>query len=163
MTIEQQSDRASRGISPSLQDNSVGGEIDLSELARTLWRGKFFIVLCAAIALIFGIWYGYVKAVPVYTSNTVLVLETRQDQIVDIESVTSGLGGDQVAINTEIEVIRSRGLAEKVVNALNLTEDPEFNPALRTAKPSFSIGTVISYVRAKVVSLFPRNDDPAPR
>ena len=57
MTIEQQSDRASRGISPSLQDNSVGGEIDLSELARTLWRGKFFIVLCAAIALIFGIWY----------------------------------------------------------------------------------------------------------
>lgn len=163
MTIEQQSDRASRGISPSLQDNSVGGEIDLSELARTLWRGKFFIVLCAAIALIFGIWYGYVKAVPVYTSNTVLVLETRQDQIVDIESVTSGLGGDQVAINTEIEVIRSRGLAEKVVNALNLTEDPEFNPALRTAKPSFSIDTVISYVRAKVVSLFPRNDDPAPR
>ena len=120
-------------------------------------------MLCAAIALIFGIWYGYVKAVPVYTSNTVLVLETRQDQIVDIESVTSGLGGDQVAINTEIEVIRSRGLAEKVVNALNLTEDPEFNPALRTAKPSFSIGTVISYVRAKVVSLFPRNDDPAPR
>jgi len=122
-------------------------EIDLSELLRTLWRGKFWIALCSLIALLLGGYYAYVAAVPVYTSSSVVMLESRQEQVVDLESVMTGLSGDQASINTEVEVIRSRGLIEKMVERLDLTQDPEFNPRLRP-EPVFSIGQVIGWVRS---------------
>lgn len=121
-------------------------EIDLMELLRTLWRGKFWISLCALIALFLGAYYAFVAAVPVYTSSSVVMLESRQEQVVDLESVMTGLSGDQASINTEVEVIRSRGLIEKLVRRLDLIEDPEFNFRLRE-KPAFSLGQIIGWVR----------------
>ncbi|QIE47908.1 polysaccharide biosynthesis tyrosine autokinase (plasmid) [Pseudohalocynthiibacter aestuariivivens] len=124
-------------------------EIDLTELIRTLWRGKFWIALCVFIAIVLGGYYAFFKAVPVYTSSAVVMLESRQEQVVDLESVMTGLSGDQATINTEVEVIRSRGLIEKLVNKLNLMEDPEFNPALRPPRV-FSPGRIINQVREMI-------------
>ena len=121
-------------------------EIDLTELLRTVWRGKFWIGLCAAIALIIGGWYAFVVATPIYTASSMVALETQPQQTIDIESVVSGLGGDQSSINTEVEVIRSRELAEKVVRELDLTTDPEFNEFLR-ATPTFSLSNIIHIIR----------------
>jgi capsular exopolysaccharide synthesis family protein len=121
-------------------------EIDLSQLARTLWLGKFLILLCAVVFLLVGIWYAYIQAVPVYTSKSIVALESRQEQVVDIESVVTGLSGDQATINTEVEVIRSRGLIEKLVLKLDLLADPEFNAVLRP-KSNFSIGAAVGFVR----------------
>lgn len=121
-------------------------EIDLTELLRTIWRGKFWIGLCAAIALLIGGWYAFVAATPIYTASSMVALETQQKQTIDIESVVSGVGGDQSSINTEVEVIRSRELAEKVVRELDLTSDPEFNKWLRTT-PVFSLGNIIQIIR----------------
>lgn len=117
-------------------------EIDLSKVARTLWRGKLFIALCAAGFLLVGIWYAFVKAVPVYTASATVALESRQDQVVDIESVVTGLAGDQSTVNTEVEVIRSRGLAGRVVDELDLINDPEFNEELVPAS-RFSLRSAI--------------------
>ena len=86
------------------------------------------------------------QAVPIYTSSTSVALESRQEQVVDIESVMTGLSGDQATINTEVEVIRSRGLVEKLVNRLNLMEDPDFNAKLQP-KSTFSIGIAVAFVR----------------
>lgn len=121
-------------------------ELDLGELLRTLWRGKIWIALCAAVAILLGGYYAFVTAVPVYTSSAVVMLESRKEQVVDLESVMTGLGGDQITINTEVEVIRSRGLIEKLVNRLDLVKDPEFNPRLRP-DPAFSLGQIIGWVR----------------
>lgn len=121
-------------------------EIDLMELARTLWRGKLWIALCAGIALFLGGYYAFVKAVPVYTSSAVVMLESRQEQVVDLESVMTGLSGDQASVNTEVEVIRSRGLVEKLVERLDLVQDPEFNTALQP-QPVFSLRKAIGWLR----------------
>lgn len=82
-----------------------------------------------ALALILGVYYAYVAAVPVYTANSSVALESRQEQVMDIQSVVTGLGGDQSTINTETEVIRSRGLVEQLVLDMNLLEDPNLTPA----------------------------------
>lgn len=132
---------AVRQIIQSEQD-----EIDLSEIVRTIWRGKVFIAFCAIVATFIGGWYAYSVATPVFTSRATVALESRQEQVVDIESVVTGLSGDQATINTEVEVIRSRGIIEKLVARMNLVEDPEFNPHLRP-EPSFSIGKAINMVR----------------
>ena len=120
------------------KDRENDDEIDLSSLFRTLWRGKLWIALCGLLALLLGGYYAYGMAVPVYTAKAAIALESRQEQVMDIESVVTGLGGDQSTINTEVEVLRSRGLIEDLVMDMNLLQDPEFNTRLQTA-PSFSI------------------------
>ena len=121
-------------------------EIDLTEILRTVWRGKFWIGICATAALLLGFWYAFFVATPIYTASSLVALETQQKQTIDIESVVGGLGGDQSSINTEVEVIRSRELAEKVVLELDLLSDPEFNKEL-LPEPTFSIGNIISIIR----------------
>ncbi|PJI84388.1 capsular exopolysaccharide synthesis family protein [Yoonia maricola] len=113
-------------VAPSGND-----EIDLGALLRTLWRGKLWIILCSLIALAAGGYYALFLATPLYTTTASVALESRQEQVVDIESVMSGLSGDQVTINTEVEVLRSRRLIGKVVDDLNLVADPDFNATLR--------------------------------
>lgn len=112
--------------------------IALGELFHSLWRGKLWIAVCALIGLLLGGYYAYFVAVPVYTSTAVVMLDSRKEQVVDLESVMSGLGGDQIAINTEVEVIRSRGLIEKLVVSLDLLDDPEFNKTL-VPEPTLSL------------------------
>jgi len=126
-------------------------DIDLARLAWTVWRGKYIIALCALVAVIFGIWYAYFKIVPTYTASASVMLENRQEQVVALDSVVSGLSGDQITVNTEVEAMRSRGLIEKVVLELDLLSAPEFNGALRP--PTFSIrgDAVIDGVLARVV------------
>ena len=106
-------------------------EIDLGQLALTLWRGKFIIGGLAALGFVIGVWYGFLQAVPVYTAKATVALESRDSQVTDLASVMTGLSGDQATINTEVEVIRSRVLAGQLVDQLDLIKDPEFNGALK--------------------------------
>lgn len=140
-------------------NQSADDEIDLGQLVRTLWRGKFLILLTAVIGLLIGGWYAYFHSVPVYTASATVALDSRQDQVVDIESVVTGLSGDQATINTELQVFRSRGLIEKLVRRLNLTEDPEFNGRLRP-EPQFSIAALVSIIRSEVLGEEPPKSEP---
>lgn len=116
--------------------------IDLMALFGTLWRGKWFIVLCAFVGLVLGGLYATQVAVPMYRSSTVLAIQENEPSLIDIQSVVSGVSSESEAINTEIEVIRSRGLMEKVVTDLSLLEDSEFNGTL--VSPSlFSVAGVL--------------------
>lgn len=137
-------------------------EIDLGALLHTLWRGKFWIVLTALIGMLLGGYYAFTVAVPQFTSSSVVMLESRQEQVVDLDSVMSGLSGDQAAVNTELEVIRARGLLEKLVNQMDLTTDPEFNSLLRPEK-KYSLGAAIKFVREQLQSPLPVPPPPSER
>ncbi|UWR39601.1 polysaccharide biosynthesis tyrosine autokinase [Sulfitobacter sp. W074] len=136
----------SRASGHLLNDPTDGDEIDLASLFQTLWRGKLWIALCGLLALIIGGYYAYGIAVPVYTAKSAVALESRQEQVMDIESVVTGLGGDQSTINTEVEVLRSRGLIETLVLDLALLDDPEFNSSLQPL-PRFSTGKLIGFLQ----------------
>nr|WP_171048949.1 polysaccharide biosynthesis tyrosine autokinase [Sulfitobacter sp. BSw21498] len=116
--------------------------IDLGALIGTLWRGKLIIAAVTLIFMLLAGYYAYGIAVPTYRSTAVVVLETKEDSIVDLQSVVGGFSGDSTEINTEIEVLRSRGLAGKVVDRLDLVNDPEFNGRLR--EPSMIRGIISS-------------------
>ncbi|WP_166418805.1 GumC family protein [Cochlodiniinecator piscidefendens] len=107
-------------------------EIDLRLILSTIWRGKWIITLCFSFCVILGGYYAYKIAVPTYSASTIVILESRQEQVLDLESVIGGLSGDTSVINSEVEVLRSRNLMKQVVLALDLTNDPEFNTELRT-------------------------------
>ena len=119
--------------------------IDVGALLATLWRGKWLIALVTLASMLLAGYYVYGVAVPKYRSTSVVVLETKEDSVVDLKAVVGGFSGDSTEVNTEVEVIRSRGLVGKVVDRLNLVNDPEFNVALR--EPSL-IGSTLSRIRA---------------
>ncbi|MCA0942765.1 polysaccharide biosynthesis tyrosine autokinase [Salipiger pacificus] len=123
--------------------------IDLGALLSALWRGKSIILSTLVAALFIGIVYAYVLATPMFRSTAVVMLNNREEQVVDLGSVMSGLGSDSTVINTEVEVLKSRVLLGKVVDKLALTADPEFNASLRS--PS-TIDQVKSFVKSFFVS-----------
>lgn len=124
-------------------------EIDLMELARALWRGKWVIVLTTIAAMLLAGYYVFGVAEPKYRSTTKLVLEGRSQQVVDIESVISGVSTDDAALNTELEVLLSGRLLGKLVDRLELIEDAEFNTAL---KPPSALGQIKGVVAGLISS-----------
>jgi capsular exopolysaccharide synthesis family protein len=72
---------------------------------------------------------------PRYTAEATVMLETRKNQMVDFTSLMAGLTGDQSVVRSEMEILKSRALADKVAEKLDIDTWPEFNPALR--KPGF--------------------------
>ncbi|MDX5332186.1 MAG: polysaccharide biosynthesis tyrosine autokinase, partial [Caulobacteraceae bacterium] len=106
-------------------------QFDLRRLANMFRRR---IRLFAAIgALVFtAVVLITMTATPMYTATANVMLDVRQEQVVNAEAVLSGLPADSSVVDTEVEILRSRRLAERVVNALQLDKDPEFNPALRS-------------------------------
>ena len=115
-----------------------GDEIDLLGLARTAWRGKWFIALVMFSLFALAVVYLYFVAVPMYRSTAVIALDSQEQNVVtDIESVLSGMGSDAATLNTEVVVLKSRQLVGKLVDTLELIKDPEFNGLLQP-KPKYS-------------------------
>jgi len=73
---------------------------------------------------------------PMYSASAKIVVEPNRSNIVDIEQVVSGVAPDYYTNETEAEVIRSRSLAYKAVDLLDLTDRAMFNPLLRAPEPS---------------------------
>src|SRR3546814_217376 len=128
---------------------SNGGAVDppLILLCRTFWRHKFFIVsftvflTCTAAVVL-------LRMTPLYTAKTVLMLEPeRKGTVIDVGAVIAGMPADVATIESEVEVMRSRGLAQKVVQALGLAQHPEFNALLRAPTP---LEEVLAPVRSTV-------------
>ena len=125
--------------------------LNLGSLFSIVWRGKFRVLLSIVLACVIGGYYAFFLAEPKFTTTATVVQEVDKEPVIDFSqalgsSALSG-GGDQSAINTEIEVIRSRGLLEKLVRNLDLLDDPEFNHELRPPK-FFSAATITETIRS---------------
>lgn len=112
--------------------DAMTDEIDLIQLAGTIWRGKWIVFLCAVLAVLAGGYYAFKIAVPLYPATTTVVLDTRQQQVItDFESILAGGNGSDASVNTELQVLRSRELIGQVVDRLDLVMHSEFNASLR--------------------------------
>ncbi len=71
------------------------------------------------------------RATPLYTATANVMLDVRKTNVVNTTQVLSGLPADSGTIHTEVEVLKSRHLAERVGQDLKLDSDPEFAPQFR--------------------------------
>ena len=78
----------------SAQDDDI---IDLGALFSALWRGKFIVILAVVVAIFLGGVYAYFVATPKYRSTAVVMLNNREEQVVDLGNVLGGLGSDRSA------------------------------------------------------------------
>ena len=80
---------------------------------------------------------------PKYAAEATVVIDPRQKQVLDYSAMISGLPADSAAVDTEVEIIQSRTIAQRVTEKLDLYADPEFNPALE-GDSGGGIGAILS-------------------
>ena len=108
--------------------------VDLNRLIA-LFRRRLPLFLSVALVVFVVAIIVTVRATPLYTATSSLTINTRTETVVDTQAVLSGLSGDTGVVDTEIEILKSRQLAQRVVEVMNLEQDPEFNTALGKPGP----------------------------
>jgi polysaccharide biosynthesis transport protein len=97
---------------------------------RVVWSGKYMLLSCWLIAIVPAMFY-LKQATVLYTSTASIMIEAAE--ATDAMSTRNDLRlrlSDSV-VQTEVGVLTSRVLAERVIRRLKLDRDPEFNPKLR--------------------------------
>lgn len=127
---------------------------NLSEYLNML-RRRMAVVL-VTIIVIMALVVGFIfLAPPRYTASSQIVFESKvAANDVDLRPVLFGQPPDEAFILSELDVIRSRSLAERVINKLRLDESPDFNESLRP--PHFLIEMIRKYVPAAWLRIWER-------
>ena len=114
-----------------------GDDLDWLGLGRTLWRRKLF--LLGFVVIVLGLTAAYVSRMPpAYEAEALVMLNDRQAQVApDIPEVLAGLPPNEEGLQGQLLLIKSRSMAERMVDQLNLHMLPEFNPALRPKSADF--------------------------
>jgi uncharacterized protein involved in exopolysaccharide biosynthesis len=104
-------------------------ELDIRSLSRGLWRRAWLPVLLAILAAV-ATYVGLGRVEPLYTADTSILIEERESPLTrPRDSAEPRADFDEPAIQSQVEVIRSREIAEAVIDRLDLTRRPEFDPA----------------------------------
>lgn len=105
--------------------------LDLRDIVTLVWSARWqtilFMLIGAAIA------YIAVKQVtPQYQADASIMLDIREQNVINLESVLSDTPLNRELLESELLVLESDVLLERVVDKLRLDLDPEFNPGMAT-------------------------------
>lgn len=103
--------------------------VDMGGILRLVWRRKW-IVIGAALAAFALALVAASQMTPMYTATAQVMLDTRQQRVTTTEEVVSEIELSDAAVLSEVAIIRSNLLLERVVRALGLAEIPEFSSEL---------------------------------
>ena len=134
-----------------LREKLDSDELDLLAIWNTLWRRKWGIL--SLVALVMMLTTLYVSTItPIYQSIATLLIEQRGARVVSIEQVYGLEGSGREYLQTQVELLKSRALAERVVRRLSLHNHYEFDPTQQTA-PRFDVRGLVSNLNVR--HLFP--------
>ncbi|MGD2131412.1 MAG: polysaccharide biosynthesis tyrosine autokinase [Maricaulaceae bacterium] len=120
-----------------------GDVIDLRAIWFAFRRRLGLFVAVAGVIFTFAVIFT-MQLEPKYQPSARVLIDPRTREYVPLQSVQSNLRPDDAIVLTEVQVIRSRSLAERVVDDLRLDEDPEFNALLR---PSSGFSAFVEQTR----------------
>lgn len=106
--------------------SSMDEMIDLREYWRTLMMHKWgimgfsFLMTLLAVLVVLNI-------TPIYRATATLLIEAQKTNVVSIEEVYGLDGGNSEYLLTQFEILKSRKLAETVVNKFDLAKHPDYN------------------------------------
>jgi len=112
----------------AMQEQSEGETLDLVEYWRSITKRKWSILgLMLLAALITTLVVFSLR--PMFRSTALVMIEQNKAKVVSIEEVYNAMGGgNREYYQTQVEIIKSRELARKVVEKLKLTTHPDYDP-----------------------------------
>ena len=104
-------------------------EVHLSDYWAIVLKHRRMIIACVIVALLAGI-VVTVLSKPMYRATVVLdiVRQTNNPLGLSVSMPNAGGDGEAEFLPSQIELLESRDVAERVVKKLNLLADPAFNP-----------------------------------
>lgn len=117
----------------AMGQESAGDDVGVGEIFAALRRRIW--VLLGIVVPVLAVTAGLLSLLtPRYTAELLIMIEAADNQrFVSLDSVVAGLSGDEQSVQSEAHVLRSRALAERVVQRLGLAQDPEFSEGLDPA------------------------------
>jgi capsular exopolysaccharide synthesis family protein len=134
------------------------GEVDLRRFFRTIYRGKWILILTMAASMGATV-YWMSQTTPLYSADVLIVIENRASSIVRVDEAVQDVASDAAQVNTEVAVLQSRGLAARVIRDLGLEKDPEFAPedepdedlAIEPTNEAVKSDGLLAYVNAEAL------------
>ena len=100
--------------------------------AANMFRRRLWVVALVACVVFMGMVFKTATTTRLYTAMSQVQIDVRETRVFSSDqSVVSALPPTTQVVDTETQIIQSRTLAGRVVDALRLTEDREFAPAQR--------------------------------
>src|SRR5579872_5952978 len=99
-------------------------DIDLHQVIST-FRRRLRLFAAIVAAMVVGAVVFSFQQVPRYTATSFVMIDTRKRDVANVNAVLSGLPTDSSSVDTEVEILKSRSLATRVVQGLKLDQDPE--------------------------------------
>ncbi|WP_373236476.1 GumC family protein [Cohaesibacter celericrescens] len=119
-------------------DHSINEENDQSDVWTGLIhpramlnffrKNAFSISMVAALVVVAGLAIYFVLP-DTYATKALILVDPRQPQVTSSETVLSGIGGDAAALASYVEIMNSDGFLDKVVDQLDVADDPAFADA----------------------------------
>ncbi len=100
--------------------------MDLRDAVRLLQR-RWRLIAAITVACSFLAVLSALLMTPQYRAVTQIMLDSRRTNVIDLGSVVSGLPMDNVAVRSEMDIISSRAVIDRVIDKLNLMSDEEFS------------------------------------
>lgn len=116
--------------------------IDLAHYWHVVRRQLKKIIALSIVATIIAVLV-VLSLTPKFSATTTLLIESEEARILSIEEVYGMSGNSSEYLLTQFEILKSRALAERVVNELNLINEPEYNPYHRAHSKKFSLKALI--------------------
>lgn len=123
-------------------------------LDRRKWQMAGVVLL-----IMVGVAVVLAQMTPIYRATALVMLDSRKVRVTKVEDVLSGVQtADFAALQTEVEVLRSRSLLGRVVDRLKLNDDPEFVGGSEDVSP---VTAALRWIRAQIAQLRPSPPAPA--
>jgi polysaccharide biosynthesis transport protein len=108
--------------------------MDIVHLMGVLRRRRSLILSTMLLLTLLGAAFTF-YVTPEYTASSDVLLDVRKTTVIDMQAVVGGLqGGDPAAIRSEVDVLNSPAVLERVVTDLGLLGNPDYNPDLDPRK-----------------------------
>jgi succinoglycan biosynthesis transport protein ExoP len=100
---------------------------DFAELWRTVGRYRWNIVGMMAVLALLGLLHAF-SATPIFRATVTVLIENRPDHAVQVQEVYDPGYGAREYLGTQFELLRSRELAGRVVDKLDLAHNTDLLP-----------------------------------
>lgn len=114
-------------------DSSMMEQIDLQHYLRVLRKHKLLIIFFSFLVTALAAYYAF-TATPIYQSTSTLLIESQGNNLVQFEELVGLDTENQDYYQTQFELLRSRGLAVRVVDHMGLWNHPELSEQARLAE-----------------------------
>ncbi len=131
--------------SNNMPAEETGGDFGLREILGMLRRRVWVILGLALLGT--AIAFAVTRILPnQYESVATIQIDPRKKTVIHLDAVLPDIAGDTPSIESQVELLRSKAIAQRVIEVLDLRNDPEFSlPSMperiwRRIRPSTLLG-----------------------